>query len=189
MPTETQLLEQNERLLKENRRLTHQIQQAGKSVQGEEGESRQEQTALPMHDANPYTVRNVTVLNHAINLCRNPLHNYIVRQLRADHGQDLTQILSRSVEFYDERARRRAKNGIRPRLLTSATSSTSRKQTRNNSGKTESSPPACATCASYGTAPPTRNPAASPTNSPWTVCAASPTSWTWHSGTAARCAC
>lgn len=104
MSTETQLLEQNERLLKENRRLPHQIQEAGKSVQREEGESRQEQTALPMHDANLYTVRNVTVLNHAINLCRNPLRNYIVRQLCAAHGQDLTQILSRSVEFYDARA-------------------------------------------------------------------------------------
>lgn len=106
MPTEAELLAQNERLLKENRRLTQQIRQAEQTAQRE---SRQEQTALPMHDASPYTVRNVTLLNHAINLCRNPLRNYIVRRLRAAHGQDLTQILSRSVEFYDEQARRRTK--------------------------------------------------------------------------------
>ena len=106
MPVEAELLAQNELLLKENRRLTQQIQQAAKAASRE---SRQEQTALPMHDTSPQTVRNVTVLNHAINLCRNPLRNYIVRRLRAAHGQDLTQILSRSVEFHDERTRLRTK--------------------------------------------------------------------------------
>lgn len=106
MPAEAEPLAQNEQLLKENRKLTQQIQQAEKAASRE---SRQEQTALPMHDTSPHTVRNVTLLNHAINLCRNPLRNYIVRRLRAAHGQDLTQIPSRSVEFYDERTRQRAK--------------------------------------------------------------------------------
>ena len=51
---------------------------------------------------------NVTALNHAINLCRDPLRSYIIGRLRERYGGNLRDVLGRSVEFRYDRHHRAA---------------------------------------------------------------------------------
>ena len=51
---------------------------------------------------------NVTALNHAINLCRDPLRGYIIGRLRERYGGNLRDVLGRSVEFRYDRHHRAA---------------------------------------------------------------------------------
>lgn len=45
------------------------------------------------------TAGNITVLNHALNVYREPCRKFIVQKLQANHGPDLTDVLSKSIEF------------------------------------------------------------------------------------------
>lgn len=42
---------------------------------------------------------NITTLNHALNVYREPCRKFIVQKLQASHGRDLTDVLSKSIEF------------------------------------------------------------------------------------------
>ncbi len=46
-------------------------------------------------------IGNVTTLNHALNVYRDPCRKFIVRKLRAAHGDDLINALSNSIELRD----------------------------------------------------------------------------------------
>ena len=46
-------------------------------------------------------IGNITTLNHALNIFRDPCRAFIVRKLRDNHGDDLTAALGRSIEFRD----------------------------------------------------------------------------------------
>lgn len=62
-------------------------------------------TSIPLGSE---AIGNITMLNHALNIYRDPCRKYIVRKLQANHGSDLTGALSKSLEFHDERQRRNA---------------------------------------------------------------------------------
>jgi hypothetical protein len=64
--------------------------------------SNESRVVIPLGNRHPCYI---TVLNHAVNIYRDPYRKYIVRRLRATHGDDLTDTLSKSVEFKnDQRA-------------------------------------------------------------------------------------
>lgn len=46
-------------------------------------------------------VGNITTLNHALNICRGPCREFIVRKLQAGYGNDLTDALGKAIEFRD----------------------------------------------------------------------------------------
>ena len=46
-------------------------------------------------------IGNITTLNHALNIFRDPCRHFIVRKLRANYGDDLTDALGKSIEFRD----------------------------------------------------------------------------------------
>ena len=60
------------------------------------------------HDAGDWSlplraghIGNITTLNHALNIFRDPCRAFIVRKLRANYGNDLTDALGGSIEFRD----------------------------------------------------------------------------------------
>ena len=53
----------------------------------------------------PEHLGNITIMNHALNIFRDPCRKFIVRRLRSGYGHDLTDALGKSIEFRDNQRR------------------------------------------------------------------------------------
>lgn len=53
---------------------------------------------------------NITIMNHALNILRDPCRKFIVRKLRSGYGHDLTDPLGKSIEFRDSDRRNAAEH-------------------------------------------------------------------------------
>lgn len=53
----------------------------------------------------PEHIGNITIMNHALNIFRDPCRKFIVRRLRSGYGHDLTNALGKSIEFRDNQRR------------------------------------------------------------------------------------